>query len=198
MVKGRVALGGVLAVLALLGGCNSQEKLQDEQQNQILAWLPGHYNNIAQAQVDTQTGVSPPHERIALTIRRVYAPRLGHHIFYMQETAADDPRRVMSGRLLGVEINEKRGIVSSLYTFVEPQRWRDGAENPELFTVVMPEDVQGASGCEIVWKKTGDHFVGSHDPHDCSDTGVLPGGEPLAVLTSSSLNLAGYHFGKAF
>jgi hypothetical protein len=171
-----------LAALGLLGACADQARLRESELTQLLGWLPGRYDNTAQADSDPQRGVRPL-DRIALTIVKVYTPRLGHHVFYVQEMAADDPRRVMSERMFSFKVDEKRGIVETVYTFTEPLRWRDGQRNIELFTSVVTEDVQSV-GCELLWKKSGEQFIASYDPN-CHNSGG-----PAAELTADSLSLA--------
>jgi hypothetical protein len=191
-----LAAATAIAALGLLGACADQTKLRESELTQLLGWLPGKYDNTAQADSDPQRGVQPPRDRIALIIVKVYTPRLGHHVFYVQEMAADDPRRVMSERLFSFKVDEKRGILESVYTFAEPLRWRDGQRNIELFTSVVTEDVQSVPGCELAWKKVGEQFSATQDPKLCRDAGAAAGADPAAELTSDSLELAGYRFRK--
>jgi hypothetical protein len=189
-----LAAATALAVLGLLGACADQTKLRESELTQLLDWLPGRYDNTAQADSDPQRGVQP-HDRIALIIVKVHTPRLGHHVFYVQEMAADDPRRVMSERMFSFKVDEKRGIVETVYTFAEPRRWRDGQEHPELFTGVVVEDVQ-SGGCELLWKKSGEQFSAAHDAKLCHSASADAAAEPQAELTADSLLLAGYRFRK--
>jgi len=186
-VRAALAAATALAALGLLGACAEQTKRRESELTQLLGWLPGRYDNTVQADSDPQRGVQP-HDRIALIIVKVYTPRLGHHVFYVQEMAADDPRRVMSERMFSFKVDEKRGIVETVYTFTEPLRWRDGQRNIELFTSVVTEDLQSA-GCELLWKKSGEQFIASYDPKLCHNSGG-PAPESAAELTADSLSLA--------
>src|SRR5499425_3300585 len=141
-----------------------------------LLLLPGRYDNTAQAEADARNHVSPAHDAVALTITHVFTPRLGHHVYYAQETAADDARRVFSQKMYSFAVDEKRGIVETLYEFVEPLRWRDGQLNKDMFTAVTTEDVQ-PEACQLLWKKKDEGFVAAHDPKACPDAagaGVVP------------------------
>jgi CpeT/CpcT family (DUF1001) len=192
--RAALAAATALAALGLLGACADQSKLRESELTQLLDWLPGSYDNTAQADSEAQRGVRP-HDRIALIIVKVYTPRLGHHVFYVQEMAADDPRRVMSERMFSFKVDEKRGIVETVYTFTEPLRWRDGQRNIELFTSVVTEDVHSV-GCELLWKKSGEQFIAGYDPKLCHNSGGPAPGESVAELTADSLVLAGYRFRK--
>lgn len=182
----------VTAGLALLCGCADQAKQRESELTQLLAWLPGNYEGVAAADARRTSGAAG--QRIALVIVKVYTPRLGHHVLYAQESAADDARRVMSERMLSFAVDEKRGIVETVYTFAEPLRWRDGQEHPELFTGVVVEDVLSVPGCELLWSKAGERFTASRDPGRCRE--ATPG-EPAAELTADSLEVAGYRFRRA-
>ncbi|HYL72009.1 MAG TPA: chromophore lyase CpcT/CpeT, partial [Candidatus Dormibacteraeota bacterium] len=177
-----------------LAACPDEAKKRDAELTELLNWLPGSYDNAAQANADPQAGVQPPHAHVALTIVKVYTPRLGHHVLYAQENAPDDPRRVMSERLFSFSNDEKRGIIESVYTFAEPLRWRDGQEHLELFTSVVTEDVRTIPGCELLWKKVGERFTAAPERVHCPDPGAAA---VTAELSAESLELAGYRFRKS-
>ena len=158
-----------LAMLLLLGGCTDQTKIHEADMSQLLAVFPGHYDNTAQVEAETRAHTHP-HDPVALTITHVYTPRLGHHVYYAQETAADDPRRLFSQKMYSFAVDEKRGIVETLFEFVEPLRWRDGQLNKDMFTGVTTEDVQ-PEACQLLWKKTDAGFVATHDAKVCPDAG---------------------------
>ena len=185
-------LAGILALLVLLLACTDQTKVHETELVELLAVLPGHYDNTAQVEADARSHLSPPHDAVALTITHVYTPRLGHHVYYAQESAADDPRRVFSEKMYSFTVDEKRGIVETMYEFVEPLRWRDGQQNKELFTSVTTDDVQ-PEGCQLLWKKKDEGFVATHDPKACPDAG---GGAvlPQAEFNAGVLTIGEYKF----
>jgi hypothetical protein len=178
--------------LLLLIGCTDQTKVHQGELTSLLAILPGHYDNTAQAEADVRGGVHPAHEAVALTITHVYTPRLGHYVYYAQETAADNPNRVLSEKMYGFQVDEKRGIVETIYEFVEPLRWRNGQQNKDLFTSVTIEDVQ-PEGCQLLWKRKDERFVATHDAKICPDA---PGAAPVAELSAGMLNIGDYKFRK--
>src|SRR5205823_8284132 len=59
----RAAAATAMVVLGLLGACADQSKLRESELTQLLGWLPGRYDNTAQADSDPQRGVQPPHDR---------------------------------------------------------------------------------------------------------------------------------------
>ena len=180
----------VLTAVLGLGGCTDQTRVNEGDMAALLAVLPGTYDNTAQAESDARSGARPGHEAVALTITHVYTPRLGHHVYYAQETVADDPKRVLSQKMYSFRVDEKRGIVETLYHLVEPLRWRDGQQNKDLFTSLFADDVQ-PEGCELLWKRKGDGFVATHDPKLCPDATL-----PQAEISAGVLTIGDYKFRK--
>ena len=184
------AAAWALAVAAgMLWACTDQEKVHEGELTQLLVVLPGTYDNTAQADLDAHNGARNSHDAVVLTITHVQAPRLGHYVYYAQETAADDPRRVLSQKMYGFKVDEKRGIVETVYEVIEPLRWRDGQLNKDLFSSMMTSDVQ-AEGCQLFWKKKDNGFVASHDPKACPEAGGIE-------FSAGVLTIGDYKFRKA-
>jgi CpeT/CpcT family (DUF1001) len=184
------AVAATATVLAVLCACATQEKQDKGELLALLAVLPGTYDNTAQSEADVRNGVRPVHDAVTLTITHVETPRLGHYVYYVQETAADEPNRVLSQRMFSFKVDEKRGIVETLYELNEPLRWRDGQRDKELFTSMMTTDVQ-AEGCQLFWKKKDNGFVATHDPKACPTGGIE------AEFSAGVLTIGDYKFRKA-
>src|SRR5215471_3288344 len=193
--RGIAVRGAALALaMLLLPGCTDQTKVHETELSGLLAVLPGRYDNTAQVEADTRNHVNGPHDAVALTITHVFTPRLGHHVYYAQESAADDPRRVFSQKMYSFRVDEKRGIVETLYEFVDPLRWRDGYQSKDLFTSVQTEDVQ-PEGCQLFWTKQDAVFVAAHDPKVCPDGGGAAAA-PQMELATGALTVGDYKFRK--
>jgi CpeT/CpcT family (DUF1001) len=189
----RLAAPALSAVVIALGACTGNNRaLHEAELTSLLAVLPGNYDNRAQAELDERNGVRPAHDAVALTITHVFAPRLGHYVYYAQETAADDPRRVLTQKMYSFQADPKRGIVETTYQLVEPLRWRDGQLNKDLFTSMMTADVQ-AEGCQLLWKKKDADFIATHDPKVCPDPA---GAAPQAEFSAGVLSIGDYKFRK--
>jgi hypothetical protein len=192
----RCAPAACAALLLSVAGCaahHNSDKSSEPQMMGLLAVLPGTYDNSVQADLEARTGVHPGHVAVALSITHVYAPRLGHFVYYAQETAVGDPRRVLSQKIYSFKFDDKRGIVETLYQLVEPLRWRDGQLNKDVFSSIDTEDVQ-AEGCQLLWKKKDADFVATHDPKVCPDP---PGATPTQVEFSAGVLTVGeYKFHK--
>jgi hypothetical protein len=176
------------------GGGKGKDKPHEVDLTALLVVLPGTYDNVAQAEADARNAVHDPHDAVALTLTHVTAQRLGHYTYYAQETAADDPRRVLSQKMYSFKFDDKRGIIETVYELNEPLRWRDGQLHKELFNSMMTTDVQ-AEGCQLFWKKKEDGFEARHDQKACPD----PGGDakPQIEFNGATLTIGDYKFHKA-
>jgi hypothetical protein len=116
-------------------------------------------------------------------------------VYYAQEAAADDPRRVFSQKMYSFTVDDKRGIVETLYALAEPLRWRDGQLNKDMFTGMVMEDVQ-PEACQLLWKSKDSGFVATHDPKVCPDAGH---GALLtqAAFADGVLTIGDYKFRRA-
>jgi hypothetical protein len=159
----------LVAAGASLGACTNQQKLRDAELVQLKRWLPGSYDNTAQAKADEEKGVRPPHESLELVIVPIESVAMGRNAFYVQEMAADDARRVMSQKVVTFTSTDK-GIVESVASLADPLRWRDGHRNPEVFMGMTPKDIAPTTGCELTWKKDGERFTGANDSKHCRTT----------------------------
>jgi hypothetical protein len=161
-----------LAALALgalgLEGCASmkQSRAEDAQFTALQKLLPGRYDNASQVSADARAGAAGAHAAIELVIVRADADLIGKAVFYVRQSAANDPQRVLSQRIwvLGraQEVRTKVSHVEQrIYLFKEPQRWLDVGDAPELLQALMPEDLRQLSGCELLWSKVGADKAGS-------------------------------------
>jgi hypothetical protein len=157
----------VIAALALcLAGCASKEPNPDVELQELIQMLPGHYDNTAQAQADEAHGVQPPHEALALDIVPIDAIMIGDNVFYVQESVAGDPKRVLGQKVIVFGVIKKQ-VVQTDFALTEPHRWRNGQLNPDLFKGMMTQDVRSSKGCSLRWKRSEGRFVGANEPKTC-------------------------------
>ncbi len=211
--RGILLLGLIATAAVFLTGCASKQRLNEEDLHRLVRWLPGTYDNTEQAKADARKGVRPPHDAVEVAIVPLGSVSVGRNSFYVQETAADDPRRVLSQKVVLFSVTDK-GIMESMASLVDPLRWRDGQRDPDVFLGMTPKDLNMSSGCELIWKRaveTGQatpkrsgegakkqqenvRFLGANDPKHCLATShVVPGlvqVELRAELTANELALA--------
>jgi hypothetical protein len=135
---------------------------------ELVQMFPGHYDNTAQVQAETSHGVQAPHEAVVLDIVPIDAIMIGDNVFYVQESIAGDPNRVLGQKLVMFGVVKKE-IVQTDFALAEPHRWRNGHLNPDLFKSLMVQDVHSNKGCSLRWKRTADDskLVAANEPKTC-------------------------------
>lgn len=151
------------ALLLLAAGCETPSKKGDLLLEEFVSLLQGSYDNLAQSRLP-----GGEHAPLKLMIVPVDAPLVGDHVFYVQETSADDPRRLFAQRLYNViESADPLHPVLAQYDFTEPARWRDAHLRRELFRSLLHSDLRLRSGCEMRIERTDEGFALQNDPKAC-------------------------------
>jgi hypothetical protein len=152
----RVLLPGLLSLAGLaLAGCAGHDRRPPLKLETLAARLPGTYDNAAQVAQDLTHGAASPH--LALTLRVAPAPAfvVSNNAYYVRETIAADPRRVLSQRLWTLSEDPKhQRILQTMYVFKEPGRWARAVEEPEMLVSLTPDDLEPLQGCELAWTET--------------------------------------------
>ena len=173
-------LCSLLCGLLALAGCTSQADLRKAELADLAVVLPGVYANPSQN----------------LLILNLFVPMLTGTVMYIRETAADDPRRVFSERVWILDVSSNDHIVATVYALEEPEHWRGGAENPELFRPMLQRDLRPLPGCELVWQRTPRGYSASSTSSRCPQSWRLEG-EELSFSAANKTDGAGdgfYHF----
>ncbi len=150
----RMRVGALAAAALMLATLAVAKPRKDEVfLEQLASSLAGSYDNIAQSRGDAE------HPALRLMIVPVQAPLIGDHVFYVQEMAADDLRRVLAQRLyvLNVVPRKEQAVLTQL-DFNEPLRWRDGQKNRDLFRSLLVQDLRARPGCDLLWQRDGKGF----------------------------------------
>lgn len=195
---GRCALATLLLWLA--AGCADQQRARESELKDLLAWLPGTWDNSAQVREETAAGAVQPHEPLVLQVLRIDAPRMGRNAFYVQEAAAEDPRRIMRQLIVTFAIRD-HAIREQRYALLEPRRWRDAQRDPDVFRSLTAQDLRELAGCELTWERSGERFTAHDDAQTCHATageGPPPARSDLrAELDAHELALAERHYDGA-
>lgn len=162
---GRALTAATFACCVLAGTAGAREKPEEILQ-ELLQMLPGHYDNTAQVQSELAQRAQTPHEAVVLDIVPIEAIMIGDNVFYVQESIAGDPNRVLGQKLVSLGV-VKKDIVETDYVLSEPLRWRNGHANPDIFKGLMIQDVRVTKGCSLLWKREGDKLVGANNPKTC-------------------------------
>jgi hypothetical protein len=171
-----MAMSIAMAMVCLgLTGCASTAEKPDIAMQELVLMFPGHYDNTAQVEADIAHGVQPPHEALVLDVVPIEAIMIGENVFYVQESVAGDPKRVLGQKVVMFGVVKKE-IVQTDYTLNEPYRWRNGQLNPDLFKALMVQDVHSNKGCSLRWKRSEGHFVAANEPKTCHSRAAGAGG----------------------
>jgi hypothetical protein len=193
----RLSAFGWIPLALLLVGCSSQAKKAEAELATLTGWLPGRYDNVE------QLGGDATRQPVVVHVIPFYGKPLGKAAFCLYETAADDPRRVLSQRIIAFDVDpQSKRVIEAIYTLVEPGRWRDAHENPTLFTGLIPhQDLRPMAGCELVWKLEGERFIGANEKARCRATSRVTGAtvnvEMRAEVSPGELALAERTFDSA-
>jgi hypothetical protein len=157
-----MSVGCCLAAPQAQAGEKPEAVLQE-----LLQMFPGHYDNTAQVQAEIAHGVQSPHEAVVLDIVPIEAIMVGDNVFYVQESIAGDPNRVLGQKIVVFGV-VKKDIVQTDFALTEPHRWRNGQLSPDLFKGMMVQDVRSIKGCSLRWKRADEaKLVGANDPKTC-------------------------------
>jgi hypothetical protein len=180
----------ICGLLALPGCAHQQGKPDTAALTALEARLPGRYDNAAQVRADAQSGAVPAHAALDLLIAPADAALIGKAAYYVRETPAGEPHRVLSqyiwvfGRTVEVHSKEAHGgdvkgqeehLEQHIYQFKEPQRWLQAGDQPELLRSLLPEDLQRLTGCELVWTKKDADFLAERRSTTCSPSAKSAG-----------------------
>jgi hypothetical protein len=188
------------AVLALSCACTDERALRKAELDQLAGMLPGRYDNLGQVRAEQAAGTAP-RESLALSILPVYTPNIGKYVFYAQESAADDPLRVLAQRIYSFELGADGSILQAQATFDEPQRWRNAQDNPDVFKGLMLQDLKPMGGCDLTWTKTATGFEAHNDRQRCHSISRSNGArvdvESRIRLERDSIAISERHFDAA-
>ena len=159
MAARRIVLLPVL-IAAAFAVAAAQPKKEEVMLAELVAMLGGSYDNLAQSRASSE------HPALRLLVVPVDAPGVGEHVFYVQEMAADDARRVLAQRLYVLNVVPRREqVVMTQLEFNEPARWRDGQLRRDLFRALLTQDLRLRSGCDLLWgRKPVDKSAGRNAP----------------------------------
>jgi hypothetical protein len=165
----RIATALAFTISAATAGAGDKSEKSEKPEvllQEVVQLMPGHYDNTAQVQSEAAQGIKNPHEAVTLDIVPIEAIMLGENVFYVQESIAGDPNRVLGQKIIMLGVIKKQ-VVQTDYALTEPHRWRNGQLNPDLFKGMMITDVHSIKGCSMRWKRDDAKLIGTNDPTTC-------------------------------
>jgi CpeT/CpcT family (DUF1001) len=162
----------LIGAALLASGCANDKALREADLARIAEWLPGNYDNRAQVDGDLAHNIADVHAPIALDIVAVEANIIGKQTYYVQQSDAMSPQRVLSQQLYSFEkTSDDKAIAQTIYNFKEPERWVRGHDRPDIFKSIVPDDLSTTSGCELKWEFADERFTGQSSAASCRGVG---------------------------
>lgn len=188
---GMLLLLSCLVASIALSGCERLDKLRKQDLERLSGWYPGVYSNVAQVEADMANGVADVREPVTIVIVPVAAMAVGDYVFYVQQSDAMNPQRVLSQRLHRFEKGpEDLNILQTILTLKQPERWLGGDQQPDLFKSIRPDDMVAGPGCALAWTFENDKFTAT-----CPVAPTTAGAPGAHVeLTTTELKLATLSF----
>ncbi len=182
------------AALVLTACAATKNNGQDVRLLQLGGLLQGHYDNSAQVQADLAAG-RVPHQAVDVVIVQLDSLTVGEHAYYLEETDAHDPGRIVEQRVFSLE-SAKGGVLERVWDLVEPARWRGAASQPDLLAALQYKDLKQLLGCSLLWKKDekSTKFTAANDMTLCHATPPAAHGAVYAKwqmeVTADSLSIS--------
>jgi hypothetical protein len=114
------------------------------------------------------TAANPPARVLYDRAKRVDIATLGHDTVYteLREGGSDGP--LVSQTLYALKPDEDSGrIVMTVYSIPNPQELAGVLTDTTPLPKLNPSGLKPKTGCDIIWRKVDDGFVGSHMPGTC-------------------------------
>ena len=162
----------VVTALMAFGAMADDSAILEKDFALMMAWFPGIYDNQEQVYFEDELDVADTqrHVRVHTVLQPVNVPRLGAHVFYLQQYVNDDPAQINRQRLYVLNPDHERHVVSmQIYTFDASERRMDTqGDHSELAQLTM-EQVQTRPECDVLWRRKANQFVGHTQREACTD-----------------------------
>ncbi|MBX5462008.1 MAG: hypothetical protein IRZ28_13085 [Steroidobacteraceae bacterium] len=108
-------------------------------------------------------------QRVRTVVMPVQVSWLGSRVLYLEEFLHDDPTNMRRQVLLTLSPDAKdpRRVRAALYTFREPEKWRQLGFSPARAAMLRQSDLEHAPGCDLLFVREGEQFRGSTVGRSC-------------------------------
>jgi len=151
--------------VSLRAAAQGQDSTVGERNLLVMAeMLPGHYDNANQHYFDGRRKLSQDdrHERVATTITRISAPNFGRNAF-LWVTRTETPQGPRSSwQITTLESGPADSEVTMRHYLSE-----GSAIDPERLPGLRPSELRRIEGCDYVFVRRADHYVGKQRSRAC-------------------------------
>jgi hypothetical protein len=144
----------------------------------FLSWFGGEWNNHEQVwQQDIDAKSRPdgkPEDPIAHThhvFAPITAPKLGKHLFYVQQSMEGAPAKIYRQRVYSMSIDAAEDAIKlEIFSLPDDKAFVNAHLKPELFNALEPGALKAIAGCEVYWRYQPalKEFVGTMKANACS------------------------------
>jgi hypothetical protein len=136
----------------------------------LLEWFPGRYDNALQVfwEPDLAIAEAERHQRIHSIFRPVELPAFGDHVFYVEQYADNDPAKIYRQRIYSFSADKAANAVRlRIYTPRAPEKLAGAARDPAKLKQLKISDATTISGCDVLWRRQANQFIGSIEDGAC-------------------------------
>jgi len=143
----------------------------DRDFNLMMEWFEGEFDNMEQVYFDRvlKVGEEEAHGRVHSIFKRVAAPAIGLHLFYVQQYSDGDPEKVYRQRLYRFSADYDRSAIAlQIFSFKDAAAVKDAHLDPAKLEGLSDGDINAMpAGCTVFWQRRANQFVGSMDQGGC-------------------------------
>lgn len=153
----------------------------------MMQWMAGRFDNNQQVFEQREAKAARIHDHLHAVVARVQVPAVGTHVFYQQQHSPDDPSKPGRQRLYSFAQDSGAGTITQRwYSFPDPAAVIDAHRDPSKLAGLTPDKLGTTPGCELIWTRDGDAFVGAMKPGACRSTSRSTG---RSILVSATYRL---------
>jgi hypothetical protein len=175
----RPAALGALLNLVLLScmPAHAHDARLAEDLNRFVAWFGGEWNNneqIWQQRVDAKgdkSKIADPLSHTHHIFAPVEVPRLGKHVFYVQQHLDADLTKSYRQRLYRLSADEsEKAVKLEIFSLPDDKGFFNAHLTPEKFKDLDAAQLKTIPGCEVYWRydEAAKAFNGTMKPNACS------------------------------
>ena len=159
---------------------------------QLTDWFAGEFNNYQQVWKEREDSVAQElrHEHIHSIFKRVEAPKLGKHVFFVKQYQNADTSDIYRQRVYRFTPNPAEDAIQlDIFSFKTPEdeeRYRLANHQATLLRDLGPDDFRSLPGCAVYWRRDDDGFIGYMHDRACHFTSRRSGKE---IYITDSLRL---------
>lgn len=151
----------------------------------FLSYWPGTYDNLAQVSAQAAASRDPADRNIPtrLYIAEVDLPAFGRHVYYAEWQSTDTPPKVTRQRLYSFSVggqNDAFRLGLHIWPNNNPEfvaKTAGAHADPPKLSGVMPEDMAGIAGCDVLFASAGEAYGGAMVKGACAFD--APNGKPI-------------------